>query len=240
MITCNVNNKRYIGRKTSTIFLGEKYLGSGLHIKRAVQKYGRENFNVQLLEECEEIAELIEREVFWIKYFNAVESENFYNHSPGGYHEGFLPGDLNIAKSARARRINSEKHLGKKMNREFSERQRQIHLGKPSGMLGKQHTEQFKIEQAERTRKRNLERDPEIYKKVSESAKGNKMMNNGKDCRRVHPEDFEKFLKEGWIFGGLSRKGKYKNRKKNPLKVIKFNELFVTYLVKSRTLRGLH
>lgn len=197
IITCNVNNKRYIGRKTSSIFLGEKYLGSGLHVKRAVQKYGKENFTVQLLEECETVEELIEREAFWIKYFNAVESENFYNHSPGGYHEGFLPGDLNIAKSDRSRRINSEKHLGKKMGKEFSEKQHQIHLGKPSGMLGKKHTERFKAEQSERTRERNLARDSEIYKRVSESAKGNKMMNNGKNCHRVHPEDFERFLQEG-------------------------------------------
>ena len=218
IITCNVNSKRYIGRKTSSIFLGEKYLGSGLHGKRAVQKYGKENFTVQLLEECETVEELIERETFWIKYFNAVESENFYNHSPGGYHEGFLPGDLNIAKSDRSRKINSEKHLGKKMSKEFSEKQRQIHLGKPSGMLGKKHTERFKAEQSERARERTLARDPEIYKSVSESAKGNKMMNNGKNCHRVHPEDFEKFLQEGWTFGGLSRKGKYKNRKRKSTK----------------------
>lgn len=218
IITCNVNNKRYIGRKTSSIFLGEKYLGSGLHVKRAVQKYGKENFTIQLLEECETVEELIERETFWIKYFNAVKSENFYNHSPGGYHEGFLPGDLNIAKSDRSRRINSEKHLGKKMSKEFSEKQRQIHLGKPSGMLGKKHTERFKAEQSERTRERNLARDSEIYKRVSESAKGNKMMNNGKNCHRVHPEDFERFLQEGWVFGGLSRKGKYKNRKRKSIK----------------------
>lgn len=91
IVTCNVNNKRYIGRKTSSIFLGEKYLGSGLHVKRAVQEYGKENFTVQLLEECGTVEELIEREAFWIKYFNAVESENFYNHSPEVITRVFYP-----------------------------------------------------------------------------------------------------------------------------------------------------
>lgn len=38
------------------------------------------------------------------------------------------------------------------------------------------------------------------------------MMNNGEICKRVHPGDFETFLQKGWVFGGLSRRGKYKNR----------------------------
>lgn len=102
LITCTVNNKKYIGRKTSDTFLGSRYLGSGLHIKNAVQKYGRDAFEVELLEWCETAEDLIDREAFWIKHFDAVKSDNFYNHSPGGYHEGFLPGELNIAKTERA------------------------------------------------------------------------------------------------------------------------------------------
>ena len=37
------------------------------------------------------------------------------------------------------------------------------------------------------------------------------MKNDGK-CIRVHEKDFEEYIQNGWQFGGLSRKGKYKNR----------------------------
>lgn len=100
------------------------------------------------------------------------------------------------------------------MGEDFSRQQREIHLGRPSGMLGKCHTDQFKKDQSKRTRQRNLLRDPEVYQKVSQTAQGNKMMFKGQECHRFHPEEFEQKLQEGWKFGGLSRKGKYKNRQR--------------------------
>ena len=45
-----VNNKIYIGQKTSKKFLGESYLGSGKLLSKAVKKYGHNNFTVELLE----------------------------------------------------------------------------------------------------------------------------------------------------------------------------------------------
>lgn len=214
--TCLLNNKKYIGRKVSPTFLGSKYLGSGIHLKKAVKKYGTYNFIVELVEECNSYDQLVEREMFWINYYNAVEDRNFYNHSPGGYLEGFLPGEDNIAKREDMRRLNSLKHKGKKRGVEFSRRLSEFRRGKPSGMKGKHHTEKFKKEQGERTRKQNLARDPSVYQRVSESAKGNKMMNKDGVCKRIHPQDFKHYLSQGWVFGGLPRKKKsYKNKKSN-------------------------
>lgn len=73
------------------------------------------------------------------------------------------------------------------------------------GIGGYQFTEKFKKEQSERTRKQNLARDPSVYQRVSESAKGNKMMNKDGVCKRVHPQDFNYYLSQGWVFGGLKR-----------------------------------
>lgn len=223
MTTNLLNNKRYIGRKTSKVFLSTDYLGSGVHLKRAINKYGKENFKVDLIEECATYDELVEREMYWIAYYNAVQSPSFYNASAGGYQEGFTPGEDNIAKKPEIRALNSAKHKGKKMSLEFKERQREIHLGKPSGMLGKKHSEQFKAEQAERTRQRNLTRDSSVYQKVSKTAIGNKMMNKDGKCIRVHPEFFEEYLQNGWTFGGLSRLGKYKNRRRSFKKMVPMN-----------------
>lgn len=207
MTTCKINGKRYIGRKTSQVFLGEQYLGSGKHLKNAVQKYGSENFTVTLIEWCETPEDLINREAYWIAYYRAVESDDFYNHSAGGWKEGFIPGEANIAKTERSRKINSQKHKGKKMGAEFSRKQSEIHLGKPSGMKGKHHSENTKEILSIKTSQRNKKYSNDFYQKVGESKKGNKMMNKDGICVRVHPQDFDSYLADGWIFGGLPRKG---------------------------------
>ena len=41
-----INNKKYIGRRTSEVFLDTKYLGSGIHLLNAVKKYGKENYEL--------------------------------------------------------------------------------------------------------------------------------------------------------------------------------------------------
>jgi hypothetical protein len=81
-----INGKKYIGQKTSKIFLKEKYLGSGTYLKRALNKYGKENFKVRLIEECDSKEELDSQEIYWIDYYNAVKSKDYYNQSSGGEH----------------------------------------------------------------------------------------------------------------------------------------------------------
>lgn len=48
MTTNMLNDKRYIGRKTSETFV-ESYHGSGVGIKRAIAKYGSQNFKTEVL-----------------------------------------------------------------------------------------------------------------------------------------------------------------------------------------------
>lgn len=79
-----INGKKYIGQKKSNMFLGNKYLGSGTRLHLAIKKYGEENFTVKLIEECNSEQELNEREIYWIEFYNATTSENYYNISIGG------------------------------------------------------------------------------------------------------------------------------------------------------------
>lgn len=81
-----INSKKYIGQKTSNMFLDKEYLGSGKFIKRAIEKYGKENFKVRLIEECNSKEDLDNREIYWINYYNAVKSKEYYNISKGGEH----------------------------------------------------------------------------------------------------------------------------------------------------------
>lgn len=176
MTTNNISGKKYIGRKTAESF-DKNYYGSGIHLKRALKKYGRNNFSIEILCECDSYKELVEKETYYIKLNDAVNSDNFYNNSYGGYSEGFEKGENNIAKRPDMRKINSEKHKGKKMPDEFRKRQSEIHLGKPSGMSGKHHSEEtIKIlSEMSSNQVHTEERD----KKVSSHHKGSKMMTNG-------------------------------------------------------------
>jgi hypothetical protein len=59
-----VNGKQYIGRDKNN---NPNYLGSGVLIKSAIKKYGRENFKKEILQECFSFEELIQCEEYWLK-----------------------------------------------------------------------------------------------------------------------------------------------------------------------------
>jgi group I intron endonuclease len=76
--TNRINNKVYIGKSMKTF--NENYLGSGVLLNRALKKYGRENFSVEVIEHAEDINELNEKEKYWI----AKYKDNSYNIAEGG------------------------------------------------------------------------------------------------------------------------------------------------------------
>lgn len=78
-----INNKKYIGQHKSPVF-DDKYKGSGKHLSRAIAKYGWDNFICEIIEPCDSIKELNDREEYWIAYYNAVESNEYYNIARGG------------------------------------------------------------------------------------------------------------------------------------------------------------
>lgn len=79
-----INSKKYIGSHKKDTF-DEKYHGSGKIIKLAIKKYGADNFITTILETCDSLEDLCYKEEYWIKYYNAVEDESFYNMSYSGY-----------------------------------------------------------------------------------------------------------------------------------------------------------
>jgi group I intron endonuclease len=95
-VTNLVNGKKYIGKDKNN---NPTYLGSGKLITKAIEKYGKNNFQKEILEYCSTYDELRDREVFWIKKFNAALDPDFYNIAEEnfgvGNFKGFTEDDWN-------------------------------------------------------------------------------------------------------------------------------------------------
>lgn len=85
------NGKIYIGQKQSSKFLGRTYLGSGLLLREAVTKYGRNNFDVELIAEAFSREELNRLEKHYIAVYRACDLSVGYNLSAGGSTPSGLP-----------------------------------------------------------------------------------------------------------------------------------------------------
>lgn len=80
--TNTINGKYYIGvHKTSNPY--DDYIGSGKILKRAIEKYGRENFTKEIINtfETPEEAYLLESQLVT---FELIESKDSYNLKEGG------------------------------------------------------------------------------------------------------------------------------------------------------------
>ena len=60
-----------------------KYKNGCLRLFHAIQKYGKEAFNFNVIEQCVTLDQLNEREIHWIKELNTL-SPNGYNLQEGG------------------------------------------------------------------------------------------------------------------------------------------------------------
>lgn len=76
--TNKINGKFYIGKHTTTN-LNDGYLGSGVLLKAALRKYGKENFQKEILEFCPTDKILAKRETFYIRKYKATTTNVGYN-----------------------------------------------------------------------------------------------------------------------------------------------------------------
>lgn len=206
-----VNNKKYIGQKKSTYFRGSEYLGSGLYLKHALTKYGRDNFSVILVGWYENKDELDKAEQYWIKYYDACNSDEFYNLQAGGYRLGMLAGSRRSAEaeSKHSASITGEKHFlygkikitkdGKMKYIEKSELRNYIKLGWIKGI-----SEEFRKVLSENHADFSGENNPMYgvslskenhpnYKKLWINLDDNEMM--------IHENELTHYLKLGWSIG---------------------------------------
>lgn len=81
-VTNNINGKKYIGAH-QTSNLNDGYLGSGVGIKRAIKKYGKDNFTKEILHHCKSVEEMYIIETTLVSD-EIVNDPNYYNMNVGG------------------------------------------------------------------------------------------------------------------------------------------------------------
>ena len=81
----NGNFKAYVGQTSRSLKkrFNEHAKCRSSAIGKAIQKYKRENFTVEMLEACETIDQANEREKYWIDFYNTI-APNGYNLTDGG------------------------------------------------------------------------------------------------------------------------------------------------------------
>jgi len=151
--TNKINGKIYIGKDSKN---NSNYLGSGVILQNAIKKYGKENFVKEIIEECKNEQHLDEREIYWINYFSAVDSEKFYNLADGG-----------CGVSSRMMYDYWKNHPERKM--ELSEKM----SGENNPFYGKTHTEENKQLFADNARKLHTgkKRSEETKRRIKEGVK---------------------------------------------------------------------
>lgn len=168
--TNKVNGLIYVGQKHSSKFLGTVYLGSGKLLRQAIKKEGREQFNVELLDEADSPEELDLKEIYWIDKLQATDKTIGYNICNGGKINRTMCGEHNPfygkTHSISSKQLMSEKQLAswtpekrarqsqiaKTIEANFTEEQKlqrslnhsKAQSGELGGMYGKHHSEKTK------------------------------------------------------------------------------------------------
>lgn len=201
-ITNKINGMFYIGKSKSTADIRYKS-----HLKQAIKnkelnitssrlynamnKYGLENFEVEILEECP-YENLSDRERYWISELDARNPMVGYNICKGG--EGGPGGPRMAGKhhSEETKRIMSQSRRGENNSNygnhwtqsdELKELHRELSKGENNGMFGKKHSEDSKA-------------------KNRDSHLGRKRMSNVSiypSYKMIPSENIEEYLQKGWF-----------------------------------------
>lgn len=193
-----INNKKYIGKHLG--LLNDEYLGSGILIRQAIEKYGKENFKKEILYIAKDEEELNIKEKYYISYYNAVEDSNFYNIADGGQGgyvtKGYSPEQRKNTNKKISESLKGEKHpqYGKSLNDEQKEKiknslkkywteerrkeRSEKYTGKSNPMYGKHQTKESQLKRIAHTDFASY-RTEEYRQKMSKATSGEKNGNYG-------------------------------------------------------------
>ena len=197
-----INGKFYIG-KHQTNDLNDGYVGSGKLLKRAIKKYGLDQFKTEIIETCSTEAHMNLAE----KVYVVIDQEVSYNLCPGG-RGGFGYINNNIDLIERNRQINSRKdykEIGRKISLVSKGKSKPLSPEKKqkmsmlrselnrlcNPMQGKKHTEESRLKMSEKASGCNG------------SQFGTCWITNGKINKKIKKEDVDLWAEQGYHKGRI-------------------------------------
>ena len=128
-ITNIQNNKIYIGQTIRPVEQRfYRHLNDALnniidtHFARAIRKYGKENFVIEIIDSASNQQELTQKEQYWIKYYNSTEvgynETNATSKCGGNTYQSKTPEEMsNIKEKLRQTKIGNKNPMAKKVKR---------------------------------------------------------------------------------------------------------------------------
>lgn len=214
LITNLINSKQYVG---ITKFNIEKrftqHSRKGFLLTQSIKKYGKENFNVELIEEVDGSEKAYELEQYYIKHYG-TKSPNGYNLTDGGngLYGVIISDEDRKRRSESSKRLHREKRTemhGKKHTEETKQKMSASSKGKPKPwLIGRKRSEITR----EKIRQANMKRtaSEETRKKISENHHDVSGKNNPMYGKKHSPETIEKIReklkaspKKLWVNNGI-------------------------------------
>lgn len=157
MTTNEITGMKYIGKHYGET--EDSYLGSGTILKRAINKYGKQNFTKTVLFVSIDDDENSLKEKEYIALYDATKNPMFYNIHEGGKGGNTIAG------------------FTEQQKKDLREKLSILSKGEKNGMYGKNHTEQTKAYLsywAQYERDNSVYRTEEFCSKMSELKSGEK------------------------------------------------------------------
>lgn len=205
-MTINIlNGKRYIGKRQGNF--DNWYKGSGTLLKKAINRYGYDNFTVELLDDSPNNKdELNNREKYWIEHYNAVDDPMFYNIARGG--DG---GHLIAGYDEETKRLINNKKKVPLCNNIFHKIPRIGNLNHFYGKRGKDsihYGNKYNLGRKASEETKQKMRESHNPDNIPPNHEGKLFINNGNTNKLIYSEELDKYISEGWSRGRISYSNK--------------------------------